>query len=343
MPTEEQTSITGIFSNVDANNLYGQRLTISNRVVTKLSMPLSDNGGTGNVVFGIRRVSDNSLIALKTGIAVSSIVNYPAYEWVEVTFDTPVLINEEVRIFVRTSSSTVTGCIVYQLDADTKAGEYQTRYSLSLPWIDKTTREAPYIYTYTLPIVSPTVTTDPATSVESAAATLNGTLADDGGEACDCGFEWGETSGYGNTTPTQSRTIGQTFAQTITGLDPGKTYHFRAIATNSAGTSYGTDRTFTTLMAAPTVTTDPASAVGQTTATLNGTLDGDGGEACDCGFEYGETTDYGTETATESKETGETFSQVITELSRNTLYHFRTIATNAGGTGNGSDATFTTF
>lgn len=78
-------------------------------------------------------------------------------------------------------------------------------------------------------------------------ATLNGTLVDDGGEACNCGFEWGETTAYGNTTPTQSRTTGQTFAQGITGLLDGIVYHFRAFATNSAGTAYGADRTFTTL------------------------------------------------------------------------------------------------
>ena len=78
-------------------------------------------------------------------------------------------------------------------------------------------------------------------------------------------------------------------------------------------------------------------------ATLNGTLDNDGGEACDCGFEYGETDSYGTTTSTESKETGGTFSQVLTELKANTTYHFRALATNAGGTGYGEDATFTTF
>lgn len=96
-----------------------------------------------------------------------------------------------------------------------------------------------------VPAVSaPTVTTDPATSIRQTTATLNGTLDDDGGEACDCGFEWGETIAYGNTTPTQSRTTGQDFAQTITGLRPGVTYHFRAFATNGAGTGNGTDRTF---------------------------------------------------------------------------------------------------
>lgn len=78
-------------------------------------------------------------------------------------------------------------------------------------------------------------------------------------------------------------------------------------------------------------------------ATLNGTLVTDGGEACDCGFEYGLTTGYGTTTSTESKEAGETFSQVLTGLKQSTTYHFRALATNSGGTGTGDDATFTTF
>jgi len=39
-------------------------------------------------------------------------------------------------------------------------------------------------------ITAPSVTTDPATGRGAIAATINGTLDDDGGEACDCGFEW---------------------------------------------------------------------------------------------------------------------------------------------------------
>lgn len=91
----------------------------------------------------------------------------------------------------------------------------------------------------------PTCSTDPPTPIASRQSTLNGYLDDDGGDACDCGFEWGETIAYGNVTPTQSRTTGQSFAQTISGLDPGTTYHFRAIATNPQGTTYGDDRSFT--------------------------------------------------------------------------------------------------
>ena len=95
--------------------------------------------------------------------------------------------------------------------------------------------------------VAPTVTTDPATQIGTVSATLNGTLDDDGGEACgECGFEWGMDISYGHFTSTQSKTKGQTFSQVIGGLEPGTTYHFRALATNSKGTGYGADRSFTT-------------------------------------------------------------------------------------------------
>lgn len=93
----------------------------------------------------------------------------------------------------------------------------------------------------------PSVTTDAATDITTVTATLNGTLDDDAGAACDCGFEWGLTDAYGNTTPTDSKTTGQSFSQPITGLEPGTTYHFRAFATGAAGTGYGADLTFTTL------------------------------------------------------------------------------------------------
>jgi len=82
--------------------------------------------------------------------------------------------------------------------------------------------------------------------------------------------------------------------------------------------------------------------VGSTTVTLNGVLNNDGGEACDCYFEYGESAEYGTETATQSKTTDETFSQEVLGLKGGTVYHFRAIATNSAGPSHGDDQTFHT-
>lgn len=96
-------------------------------------------------------------------------------------------------------------------------------------------------------IVTPTVTTDPATDVIQTFATPNGTLGDDGGEACQVRFQYGLTDAYGTDTAWQpGKVTGNTFEQTISGLEPNTTYHFRAQAKNSAGTASGADRTFTT-------------------------------------------------------------------------------------------------
>ena len=96
---------------------------------------------------------------------------------------------------------------------------------------------------------------------------------------------------------------------------------------------------------APTVVTDDATGITSSGATLNGTVNANDGSTT-VTFEYGTTTSYGTSvTATQSPVTGNTntpVSQAITNLSPNTTYHFRVAGTNASGTTNGSDRTFTT-
>jgi hypothetical protein len=104
-------------------------------------------------------------------------------------------------------------------------------------------------------IPSPTVTTNAASNVEETTATLNGTVADDGGEACTYRFEYDIDSGepYANaTTWTGSKTTGQSFLADITGLSQGTKYYFRADAGNIAGPGYGAELTFTTKPDAPT-------------------------------------------------------------------------------------------
>jgi hypothetical protein len=66
-------------------------------------------------------------------------------------------------------------------------------------------------------------------------------------------FEYGTTTSYGSQTTQASAGASDDWklvTMAATGLEPSTTYHFRAVATNSEGTTYGADRTFTTPAAA---------------------------------------------------------------------------------------------
>jgi len=192
----------------------------------------------------------------------------------------------------------------------------------------------------------PVVITNPATYIASYSATINGSV-DPHGLSTTVYFQYGMTTSYGLTTATQSRT-GNTYqnvAANISRLTASTTYHFRIVATNSAGTVYGSDRTFTTLSAtgAPVVITNPATNVTSSSATLNGSVDPHG-LSTTVYFQYGRTTSYGSTTANQTK-TGNTYQNVfanISGLSASTTYHFRIVATNSNGTRYGSDRSFTT-
>ena len=120
---------------------------------------------------------------------------------------------------------------------------------------------------------APVVTTNPATYVASFSTRLNGSV-DPHGLTTTVYFQYGTTTSYGLTTATQRRT-GNTYqnvAANISSLTANTVYHFRIVATNSAGTRYGSDRTFTTLSATgpPVVRSNPATFVASFSATLNG-------------------------------------------------------------------------
>jgi len=93
---------------------------------------------------------------------------------------------------------------------------------------------------------APQVTTGPVTEMGMESAVLNGILDDDGGMACECWFEWGLDTRYGNVTSPVSKTSGQMFSHVLDGLIPETTYHFRALASNIFGISRGADRKFRT-------------------------------------------------------------------------------------------------
>src|SRR6185312_8011558 len=70
--------------------------------------------------------------------------------------------------------------------------------------------------------------------------------ADGGGAPLVAHFEYGPTIGYGSATPPVRLMPGTTaFAADLTGLTPGTTIHYRAVARTDFGTVAGEDRTLT--------------------------------------------------------------------------------------------------
>ena len=108
----------------------------------------------------------------------------------------------------------------------------------------------------------PVSTTLAAGGVSGTSATINGSV-NPNGDVTTALFQWGATASYGNLTPGQNLGGGATplpIAQSLAGLSPGTTYHFRVLAYNATGTNYGADTAFAT-PSPPVVATQPASGI----------------------------------------------------------------------------------
>ena len=95
---------------------------------------------------------------------------------------------------------------------------------------------------------SPTVTTTAASSIAETSATSGGNVTSDGGATVTAyGVCWDTSSNPTTSNSTTSDGSGTgSFSSSITGLSAGTTYYVRAYATNSEGTSYGSEESFTT-------------------------------------------------------------------------------------------------
>ena len=191
----------------------------------------------------------------------------------------------------------------------------------------------------------PTVTTYAADLLTGNSARLNGNV-NPNGTPTTMWIEWGTTASYGNTTAAGDIGQGNSPAGVfypLSGLGAGLTYHYRVAARNVAGTNYGSDVAFTTLLP-PVVATSPATLVTSSNATLNGTVNPKGA-ATTAWFEYGPTVSYGSSTVATSAGSGSSavvVNAAVTSLAPGATYHFRVAANNGGGTSYGSDATFVT-
>ena len=197
------------------------------------------------------------------------------------------------------------------------------------------------------PVVIAELTTTAVTGITSSGATSGGTITSDGGAIITAaGVCWGTSPApttAGN--KTTDAIISDTFTSTITGLSPGVTYFVRAYATNSVGTAYGNELSFTSSPGLPEITTSVITGLTITSAKTGGTIVSNGGvPITESGIVLGTVP---SPTVADTKlssgvSTGSFVSQ-LTGLSQGTTYFVRAFATNSIGTAYGNELSFTTL
>ncbi|MGE4586501.1 MAG: SusF/SusE family outer membrane protein [Mangrovibacterium sp.] len=198
----------------------------------------------------------------------------------------------------------------------------------------------------TLPVV-PTLTTAEITEITGNSATGGGEVTVSGGAEVTVrgvvfGIEPAPTVDNGKTEDDKGTGA---FESKLTGLLGNTTYYVRAYATNSAGTGYGPEVSFKTLVDLPVVTTATVTGITKTSAVLGGnvTYDG-GGEVTARGVVWGSTENPTLEDNVIDGGTGTgEFSADLTGLEIFTTYHVRAYATNSVGTAYGENIGFTTL
>lgn len=195
---------------------------------------------------------------------------------------------------------------------------------------------------------APVLTTAAASSVRAGSATLTAAGFSTGSSQATLAVEYGPTTAYGSEMslpdPLPLNTSYSSLGLSVGGLIPETVYHFRVKATNSEGTGYGSDASFTTLTA-PTVTTGAVISLTDVAATLNGTANANTGSYT-ASFEYGLTTGYGSSVTASPSSVNGTSSTALTtsppSLQPGTTYHYRLKLNDTVTSFYGEDATFVT-
>jgi hypothetical protein len=195
-------------------------------------------------------------------------------------------------------------------------------------------------------LTTPTVSTSSVSSIGATAAVGGGNVTSDGNTTVTVrGVCWNTT---GTPTVSSDHTSDGTgtgsFTSYISNLAPVTTYYVRAYATNSVGTTYGTQISFNTISTTPTVSTTTVSNVTSSSATSGGNVISNGGATVTARGVCWNTT--GTPIATgnhTSDGTGNgSFTSAITGLAGSTIYYVRAYASNSNGTSYGTQVSFTT-
>jgi uncharacterized protein (TIGR02145 family) len=190
-------------------------------------------------------------------------------------------------------------------------------------------------------VVKPTIITTPILLINQTSATGGGTILSRG--VC---YSTSPNPTTDDNKISNPGTLG-TFETILTGLTASTQYYARAYASNSAGTSYGAQVTFTTTATAvslPVVTTTSITNITQTTASSGGNVTSAGGSVIIARGVCWSLTPNPTTADNVLDATGTTgvFTSFLTNLTANTMYYVRAFATNSGGIGYGAEISFTT-
>ncbi len=197
---------------------------------------------------------------------------------------------------------------------------------------------------------APTVTTQAVSGIGTTTATGSGTITSLGvPNPTAHGVCWntgGNPTLADSSTNEGAASAAGAFTSNMTGLSAGTTYYVRAYATNTGGTAYGNQVSFTTNTQLPTVTTEAMTDITATAATGSGTITSLGAPNPTAHGVCWNTTGTPTTAASSTNEgpaaaTG-AFTSNMTALSPNTTYYVRAYAANAAGTAYGSQVSFTT-
>ena len=199
--------------------------------------------------------------------------------------------------------------------------------------------------------VLPAVESPAATNVTETTATLGANVTAQGSSAVIArGIVWSKTASPTLMSSTGSVSSGSglgSYTVNVSGLSDGTTYYFRGYATNSYGTSYSNDGTFTTGSNLPPTVANPTAAnVTRTTATLGADVTSEGTSSVTArGIVWSKsanpslTNNQGVASASAGSGS---FAVNVSGLSPETTYYFRGYASNSTGTSYSADGSFTT-
>lgn len=196
--------------------------------------------------------------------------------------------------------------------------------------------------------LAPTLATTQVLNIKSDSATVVGFVVAEGDGYTEKGVCYNTAAAptiANNKVVYTGQTTSAAYKVKVGGLKYATKYYARAYATNTEGTIYGEEYSFTTLSVVPFLSTTVVSAITGTTATSGGNITDNGGEAVTARGVCWSTVHNPTIAdgkSSDDKENG-VYTSKLTNLLGKTTYYVRAYATNSIGTAYGPEISFITL